>query len=297
VGTGALCAWRFFQSRVKAADDAIREAEERARQAEARTAEATAAQARALHERIDALEHELHRKDSLIAEANEHERACQEALRREIRLSAQRAVTPYNPNEPPPESLPPPPWNENTDVKVIRDEETQRVLQTAKEAYKKRTSSGNIPAVRPKQRSYPGMRTSRMDILIVDDDYSSARSMHGAVEHILHRWGHKDWNVAVVTSAVDGRHLLVADPDMQAAIVDYLMPKFLGDRIIEEALEIRPNLRGRIIVVSGVTEYPSDVAHRLFTELGCLRLDKPFQLEQLEHALRRAISSSKGGGE
>lgn len=296
VAGGALYAWRFFQSRVQAADDRIREADERANAAEKRTAEATAAQARALNERIEALEGEVKRRDVIITETQAHERECQEALRREIRLSAKRYLTPYNPEEPPPDSIPPPDWVENTGVQVIRDEESQRVLQAAKEEYTRRKSSGNMPAVRPKQRSSPGVRSARMDVLIVDDEYSSARSMYRAVEHILHRWGHKDWNIAVVTSAVDGRHLLVADPDMRAAIVDYLMPKLLGDRIIEEALEIRPELRGRIIV-SSAAEFPNDVAHKLFTELGCLRLDKPFQLEQLEHALRRAIHRGKGGGE
>lgn len=81
------------------------------------------------------------------------------------------------------------------------------------------------------------------------------------------------------------------DEDVALCFVDLVMPNLRGEQLIEEALRKRPSLRGCIVVCSGLP--PADeTERRLFGELGCLRLDKPFLLEQLERLVWKFLAES-----
>lgn len=129
-----------------------------------------------------------------------------------------------------------------------------------------------------------------MDALIIDDEIHGARAMKSALSAILPI----GWRVECVSDAVQGRAILTLDSRIRLAVVDYLMPRFDGLRLVSDVLELRPELQGRIIISSGA-QYPADIAHRLFEELGCLRCDKPVDLDLLDRLVSQAIAQPYEG--
>jgi hypothetical protein len=97
------------------------------------------------------------------------------------------------------------------------------------------------------------------------------------------------WDVRVVDDGRTAEYVLIMDPDIKVALLDYLLPRVDAERIVVETLKVRPHLRGKIIVSSGVVEYPKDVEERLFVELGCRRLDKPIDFDDLERVVLEII--------
>lgn len=120
-------------------------------------------------------------------------------------------------------------------------------------------------------------------VLVIDDDDVVARAIHRFLRQIVP----KGWAVEHETGAALGLSRLVVDRDIQLVFVDSLMPEMHGDDLVEEALRKRPSMKGRIVVCSGAWYTDQRIA-RLFTTLGCQRLDKPFRLEELERIVNAA---------
>ena len=87
-----------------------------------------------------------------------------------------------------------------------------------------------------------------MDALVVDDNESLAKALEWALRRIVPA----GWDVRSTGDAVTGGALLILDPGIKVAVIDYLMPMRDGEHIVAEALKVRPQLRGKIIVCSGV---------------------------------------------
>lgn len=261
VGGGgiATAVWKFIEGRVKASDA-------REQMARDMLKAATDAERSGYQARIVVLENELRRKEA------EH-RECEESLKREIRQAARNYL--IQPPDRLPETIPDPPYaeDENTGIHNVRRRETRKVIE---EERKKRADSD------------PPTRES-MDILIIDDEEAQARAIHQLVRRMSLP---SNFKVEHTTDALQGRALLTLDPRVKVAIVDYLMPRIDGQAVIEEAMKHRPDLRGRIIIISGAdSHYPPDIEKRLFEELGCLRLGKPFEMEQLEALIWSALQA------
>jgi CheY-like chemotaxis protein len=133
----------------------------------------------------------------------------------------------------------------------------------------------------------PRKRKPPRKILVIDDDPIVATSIHRFLRQVLPA----SWSVAQETDPRVGLSLAVIDQDVALCFVDLVMPGLDGQTLIEEALKKRPSLRGCIVVCTGLPP-DEEVERRLFVELGCLRLDKPFRLEDLERLVWKFIAES-----
>jgi CheY-like chemotaxis protein len=125
-----------------------------------------------------------------------------------------------------------------------------------------------------------------MEILIVDDDEASARIIHRLV-----RFGSSiptGWRVRYVTDAAAGLSAIV-HPKVAIAIVDYRMDGIDGEELVRKAISVRPELHGKIIICSGAMFGNAEFQER-FGEFGCLRLDKPLSIVDLERTIWAAIN-------
>lgn len=124
----------------------------------------------------------------------------------------------------------------------------------------------------------------RRKILVIDDDPAGAPAIHRFLRHVVPA----SWKVSHETDAKIGLLRAVTEPDIALVFVDMIMPAMSGDQLIEMAMRQRPDLRGRIVVCTGMPQEDA-VRRRLVDELGCLWLDKPFRLETLEQLVWRFI--------
>jgi DNA-binding NtrC family response regulator len=124
-----------------------------------------------------------------------------------------------------------------------------------------------------------------VEALVADDNVSLAKAVRWALRRIVP----PNWDVQVVHDGLTASYMLIMDPELKVAVIDYLLPRKDAHAIIGEALKIRPHLRGRIIVCSGIDEYPSEVEEALFTDFACKRLDKPFEFDDLERMVLEII--------
>jgi CheY-like chemotaxis protein len=212
--------------------------------------------------------------EARLAKVEKHSEDCEESLRREIRRGAELAWENRVPSEP----LPEPEWSENTARHNVRQLIEQQVRERALERYVKGEST-------PPKLQNP---RAQVDLLIIDDEESSASSLH----RVLRGMVPNDWTIEHTTDPIVGRSLLVLDPRVKVAFVDYRMDGLNGEAVIREALGARPELRGKIILCSGMI-LDHEQQRRMFGELGCLWLGKPFSLEELEHILWTALDKPK----
>lgn len=124
-----------------------------------------------------------------------------------------------------------------------------------------------------------------MDALIADDNIALSKALGWALKRIVP----DGWDIRVTNDAVTAGYLLILDPGLKLAVLDYLMPIRDGEHIITEAMKVRPHLRGKIIVCSGLDDFPEEVERHLFAELGCKRLRKPVDLELFERMVLEII--------
>jgi DNA-binding response OmpR family regulator len=124
-----------------------------------------------------------------------------------------------------------------------------------------------------------------MEALIAEDHESLAKALRWALQRILP----SGWDVQTTGDGRTAEYILIMDPGLHLAVLDYLLPHADADRIVTEALKVRPHLRGKIIISSGVPDFPDDVERRLFSELGCRRLDKPVDFDDLERLVLEII--------
>ena len=121
--------------------------------------------------------------------------------------------------------------------------------------------------------------------LIVDDDPMVARAMQRAAEV----WLPEGWDIETVSSPLDGLCMTVTDKEIELVLLDLTMPDVRGDVVAVYILRYRPELRGKIILSSGL-DYAAHEAEYLFDELGLLRLDKPLDIDRYEALVLGAIT-------
>lgn len=121
-------------------------------------------------------------------------------------------------------------------------------------------------------------------ILILDDEKAIVRSLAAFFQRAL-----TTWEVVSFDQGSPAMAFLQADGsrDVKFAVVDLCMESMDGRAFIEQALKTRPDLRGRICVFSGSVLLDDD--DPLFIDLGCKRLDKPFEIEQLRELVRSVV--------
>lgn len=124
-----------------------------------------------------------------------------------------------------------------------------------------------------------------MHALVADDNVSLAKAVHWALRRIVP----DGWDVQIAHDGLTASYMLIMDPELKLAVIDYLLPRKDAHAIVTEALRVRPHLKGRIIVCSGVDEYPPEVDEALFGDMACKRLDKPFEFDELERIVLEII--------
>jgi hypothetical protein len=195
---------------------------------------------------------------------------------KEIRLGVRRALMPRAPDDPPPPELPlPDDWDEKSRVTKDRKEVEQPELESWLEQY----VSERTP---PKQM----FRTTGAELVVIDDNDATLRAMR---IHLI-----RIFPTLKIEGTVDpeqGR-LMLLEPTLRAAIVDLVMPVLSGRDLITEILDVRPELRGRIVVCSGTAPDPDDP---LFVEHGCLLLEKPVGLDTLHRIVQKALDNAPQG--
>jgi len=108
-------------------------------------------------------------------------------------------------------------------------------------------------------------------VLIIEDELALA----GLVAIYLNGQGHE------VVKEHDGRAGLAAAlaQDFDLIICDLQLPGLTGDQLLPELLKRRPQLRDRVVIVTGDVLSPD--TREFFEETGLPHMHKPFRLEQL----------------
>jgi CheY-like chemotaxis protein len=118
-------------------------------------------------------------------------------------------------------------------------------------------------------------------LLIVDDEPGVAEAFRQYVGKAL--WD--GWVVSVEHTGTGALERIAAGA-VDVCMVDYYLGDMTAPELVRAALDVVPALRGRFIVCTGAV---LDPRHELFTELGCRRLDKPFDLSDLLATVEEAI--------
>src|ERR1043165_1177415 len=126
-----------------------------------------------------------------------------------------------------------------------------------------------------------------MDALIAEDYDPLRKAIAWALRRML-----PDWDVQDTSDGRTAQYILIMDPGLRLAVLDYMLPHADADTIVAEALKVRPHLRGKIIICSGIGQFPEDLEERLFVEHQCHRLDKPVDFDDLERVVM-AIASMR----
>jgi DNA-binding NtrC family response regulator len=121
-------------------------------------------------------------------------------------------------------------------------------------------------------------------VLVVDDEEIIRDAARRMIEHA---------GFDVVTAA-DGdqalRVYLQHHSEIVCVILDLTMPKKSGEETLRELRKINPNIR--VILTSGFSE---DSATERFADLGLAGfVQKPYQLDAMVHAIRRALARDSG---
>lgn len=275
-GSGGVLAavWAFVKERIEKRDIARKE--------ESDAIERRISNAEKLAQ--DSVSREITTFEIRVKKLEKDHADCESLLRTEMRRSATNALEPRRADDPIPDQLPPPKeewYDEHTGARIMWDEETQKVIRAAKERRRRERD--------PKQLAAPRVEDPHEDrrprAIIVDDEVLYAQVLTRVLATIVP----SDWKVEMLTDARAGRVVLIMDARVRFAIVDYLMPRFDGEAIIADTLKQRPELRGKIIVMSGWA-LPKDVATHLFDKLGCLWLKKPIDPVQLRQLVEQVIA-------
>jgi DNA-binding NtrC family response regulator len=114
-------------------------------------------------------------------------------------------------------------------------------------------------------------------ILLVDDE----EVVRHATADMLREIGHEVIEAASATVALK---LIEERPDIELVMTDYLMPGIRGSELIEQAREIRPDLKA--LLITGYARIASDQA-------GVARLAKPFRASDLAREIARILSDDQ----
>jgi DNA-binding NtrC family response regulator len=115
-------------------------------------------------------------------------------------------------------------------------------------------------------------------VLVVDDD----PTVRAVATQMLSRRGYE------VVTAAEGREALEIFARERAGLslvfVDLTMPRMSGEEVIRELKRLDPGVR--VILMSGFSE--QELARKVTEEHVVAFLQKPFRIEELDRALRRA---------
>ncbi len=123
--------------------------------------------------------------------------------------------------------------------------------------------------------THPDMSLGQLKILAVDDD---ALILMNTAE-FLQDLGH---NVFEALSGKQALELLDQHPDVDVIVTDQAMPNMTGLQLVAKAREIKPDLP--VLIVTGYGEIPQN------SQLGLVKLDKPFTQDQLSRSLNDAVA-------
>lgn len=118
----------------------------------------------------------------------------------------------------------------------------------------------------------PLIRSASLSILLIEDDSDIRETTHALLEHLGHQ-------VKAAANGEEGIALLTNDTDL--LITDLGLPGISGDEVAKTALERIPNLS--VVFATGlgaVADWPEAVI-----------LQKPYRLEDLNHALDQVLAS------
>jgi CheY-like chemotaxis protein len=130
------------------------------------------------------------------------------------------------------------------------------------------------------------MATNKV-LLVIDDDPVVVRSLHRFVRDSLP----DGWEVWEETDPLQGL-VRATSHRVEIVFVDLVMPTMKGEELVARLLVDRPEMRGSIVVCSGMPLNQAE-EHHLFFELGCRELRKPFTLEQLDQLLWELIEEQE----
>jgi DNA-binding response OmpR family regulator len=122
-----------------------------------------------------------------------------------------------------------------------------------------------------------------LTLLLVDDEPSIANGLG----KLLARRGH---SVAIALNSMSATEILTTRR-IDILLIDYRMPDLRGDILYAKAVALQPHLQTRTIFLTGD---PSDDVQQVISETGCPLLMKPFDIAELEAALRRLVGAIGG---
>ena len=120
-------------------------------------------------------------------------------------------------------------------------------------------------------------------VLVVDDE----PQVRSAVERALRRAGYE----VLCASSGDSAYGILSDAQVDAILLDLLMPQMGGDALFLAFVRRWPYLIGRVILMSG---HPDLDREHWPPELhACPVLEKPFRLEELYRVLEEVIGGTE----
>ena len=190
---------------------------------------------------------------------------CYERLIREIGRGAELAMAPRSVEDPPPASLPPPDWSEDTQTKEIRRVIEQEGLARAAARWRAATARKAI---------------------VIDNEAVVATALRRVLETLL-----PGWSVMAETDPRKGLHAIQLDEGIALAFVDLDLDsaRLDGVQLVETATRERPELRGRIFVVTGLD--PTEEQLRRVSAAGGRVLQKAAVPEALRSAVREFMQA------
>jgi DNA-binding response OmpR family regulator len=114
------------------------------------------------------------------------------------------------------------------------------------------------------------MARAGANMLVVDDEPAIARSL----SLLFTRRGHRVLVAQGGNAALD----LMAQTEFDCVVLDYRLPDIRGDALYAYMVARQPNLRGRVIFLTG--DIVPDVRD-LLDRTGCRVVTKPFELAEL----------------
>jgi DNA-binding response OmpR family regulator len=122
-----------------------------------------------------------------------------------------------------------------------------------------------------------------LTVLIVDDEPSIANGL----AKLLARRG---YSVAIAMNSLAATDILTTRR-IDIVVIDYRIPDMRGDILYAKAAAIQPHLKTQTIFLTGD---PSDEVQQVIRETGCPSFLKPFDISELEDALRRIVRAIGG---
>ncbi|AKF04217.1 PAS domain-containing sensor histidine kinase [Sandaracinus amylolyticus] len=125
------------------------------------------------------------------------------------------------------------------------------------------------------------VRSSR--ILVIDDETRFGRALRASLG------AHHD--VQLATSGREGLGILLAGEDFDLVVCDLMMPDVSGMGIYDEIRRARPDLTERFVFMTGGAY--TDQARAFFEHVTVPRLEKPFDVAEVERLLRRVQADER----